>query len=67
MVKDLNKAYELAIQSFSKQDLAYMEMVETYPPRFLSGFTYGPDPKPLRSQRIAVPPVETDVMSFCIK
>ena len=64
MIRDLNEKYDLQIQLYSRQDLAYRKMVETLPPRFLSGFTYGQDPKPLRSQRIAVPPVETDVIFF---
>ena len=61
MIRDLNKEYNLLIQKYSRQDLVYRKMVESYPPRFLSGFTYGQDPQPLRSQRIAVPPIETDV------
>lgn len=62
MLRDLNRSYGLLVQTHSRQDLAYNKMVETFPPRFLSGYTYGPEPKPLRSQRIAVPPLETDVM-----
>lgn len=61
MIKYLNQTYERHIQVLSKQELAYKKMVESHPPRFLSGYTYGEDPKPLRSQRCAVPPVETDV------
>ena len=62
MIKQLNEAYEKNIHALSKQELAYKKMVASYPPRFLSGYTYGEDPKPLRSQRIAVPPAETDVI-----
>ena len=66
MVMDLNRKYDCNIQSLSKQDDAYKLLVESHPPRCLSGFTYGEDPKPLRSQRIAVPPVETDVTKLYI-
>lgn len=61
MIRNLNLVYEKHIQAFSKQDMAYRKMVDTHPPRFLSGYTYGEDPQPLRSQRIAVLPIETDV------
>lgn len=61
-VRDLNNKYNSLIQSLSKQDLVYQEMVEKYPPRFLSGFTYEENPQPLRSQRISVLPIETDVI-----
>lgn len=62
LIRDLNEMYQKQISTISKQDLAYKVMVEKYPPRFLSGFTYEEDPQPLRSQRIAIPPVETDVI-----
>ena len=66
MIRDLNLKYEKHIHALSKQDLAYLKMVQDHPPRFLSGFTYGEDPKPLRSQRVAMPPIETDViLVFC--
>lgn len=61
LIRDLNSKYEKQVQAISKQDLAYSKMVETPPPRFLSGFTYEENPKPLRSNRIAMTPVETDV------
>lgn len=66
MIRDLNQKYESYIHELSSQDLAYRRMVDKHPPRFLSGFTYGEDPKPLRSQRIAVPPVETDVIDLVL-
>ena len=62
MIRDLNQRYDKHILELSKQDLAYRRMVDTLPPRFLSGYTYGEDPKPLRSQRISVAPIETDVI-----
>ena len=62
MIRDLNKKYGSLVQTYSRQDFAYSKMVETHPARFLSGFTYEQIPQPLRSQRIAVPPVETDVI-----
>ena len=61
MVKDLYQIYEAHIHVLSKQDLAYSKMVDSLPPRFLSGFTYEASPQPLRSQRIATIPLETDV------
>lgn len=62
MVKDLNIKYQSLIEALSSQELAYKSMVNDHPPRFLSGFTYEENPKPLRSQRIAVQPIETDVI-----
>lgn len=67
MVKNLNVTYGKYVRELSKQDLAYKKMVNSLPHRFLSGYTYGEDPpRPLRSQRIAEIPVETDVNSFVI-
>ena len=64
MITLLNQTYQSNILELSKQELAYRKMVDTHPPRFLSSFTYGEDPQPLRSQRVAVTPVETDVKQF---
>lgn len=64
LIRDLNRSYEINIETLSKQELAYSNMVESHPPRCLSGYTYEENPKPLRSNRIAVPPVETDVICF---
>ena len=60
----MNKEYDILIQNNSQQHLAYEKMVDTYPARFLSGYTYEEVPQPLRSQRIAMPPTETDVNSI---
>ena len=64
MIRELNQKYDKYIHTLSRQDFAYLKMVENNPPRFLSGYTYGEDPKPLRSNRIAVPPIETDVIYY---
>lgn len=61
MIRDLNYKYQTHIHDLSRQDLAYEKMIDSHPPRFLSGFTYEENPKPLRSQRIAEKPIETDV------
>lgn len=61
MIRELNMTYQTHILSVSKQNLAYKVMVDTYPARCLSGYTYEERPKPLRSKRIAVVPVQTDV------
>lgn len=62
MIKLLNDTYERQIYALSKQELAYRKLVNSYPARFLSGYTYEEIPKPLRSQRVAVQPIETDVI-----
>lgn len=64
MVRDVNLIYQKHIHELSSQELAYTKMVESHPPRLLSGYTYEEFPKPLRSQRVAVPPIETDVIFF---
>lgn len=64
MVKDLNDQYELFINDNNDIWTALEKMIEKYPYRVLSSFTFDSNETPLRSARVVEgPPSETVVSS----
>ena len=60
-VQMLNLEYNNLLKKYPVSKDSYAVLVQKHPPRYLSSWTYGAAPKPLRSARRAELPAETDV------
>ena len=60
---ELNSSYERVLKSEMSIFKAYSEMVEQYPYRVLASYSYDKEERPLRSQRVAANPVQSETAS----